>query len=135
MTFQAVHTGDAPQPGGHYSQGVVHDGLVYVSGQLPIDPATGLVIAGDITTQAERTLDNVAAILQAASSGLDRILMLTIFVLTRDDWAAVNAVCVRRFGAHSPARAIVGAANLKANCRIEITAVAACDGTSASAQR
>ncbi|MES2123673.1 MAG: Rid family detoxifying hydrolase [Gemmatimonadota bacterium] len=135
MTFRAVHTGDAPQPGGHYSQALVHEGLVYVSGQLPIDPATGLVIAGDITQQTEQTLDNVAAILGAAGSGLDRVLMLTVFVLTRDDWAAVNAVCVRRFGAHRPARAIVGAANLKADCRIEITAVAACDETGRSAPR
>lgn len=119
-----ILTDAAPQPGGHYTQAVVHNGLVYVSGQLPLDPATGLVVAGDITAQAERTLDNIAAILTAAGSGLDRVLSLTIFVLTRDDWAPVNAVCVRRFGQHRPARAIVGAANLKADCRIEITAVA-----------
>jgi len=122
---QYIRTDAAPQPGGHYSQAVVQGGLVYVSGQLPLDPVTGLVVAGDITVQAERTLDNVAAILTAARSGLDRVLSLTIFVLTRDDWAPVDAVCVRRFGRHRPARAIVGAANLKADCRIEITAVAA----------
>jgi 2-iminobutanoate/2-iminopropanoate deaminase len=119
-----VRTEAAPQPGGHYSQAVVHNGVVYVSGQLPLDPVTGQVVAGDITAQAERTLGNVAAILDAAGSGLDQVLSLTIFVLTRDDWAPVNAVCVQRFGAHRPARAIVGAANLKPDCRIEITAIA-----------
>jgi 2-iminobutanoate/2-iminopropanoate deaminase len=121
---QSIQTDAAPRPAGHYSQAVVHGGLVYVSGQLPIDPVTGLVVAGDITVQAEHTLDNVAAILAAAGSGLDRVLSLTIFVLTRDDWAPVNGVCARRFGEHRPARAIVGAANLKAECRIEITAIA-----------
>lgn len=125
MSNRYIHTDAAPQPGGHYSQAVVHQGLVHVSGQLPLDPATGLVVVGDITAQAERTLENVSAILTAAGSSLDRVLSLTIFVLTRDDWAPVNAVCARRFGAHRPARAIVGAANLKADCRVEITAVAA----------
>lgn len=124
MTTDFILTSDAPQPGGHYSQAVVHNGLVYVSGQLPLDPVTGLVVAGDITRQAERTLDNVAAILEAAGSGLERVLSLTIFVLTRDDWAPVNAVCAQRFGSHRPSRAIVGAANLKADCRVEITAIA-----------
>lgn len=120
-----VSTPAAPSPGGHYSQGVVYGGLVHVSGQLPIDPVTGLVIGGDITAQTERTLDNVEAILHAAGSNLGRVLSLTIFVLTRDDWAPVNAVCAGRFGAHRPARAIVGAANLKPDCRVEITAIAA----------
>lgn len=124
MTTEFILTKDAPQPGGHYSQAVIHNGLVYVSGQLPLDPVTGLVVAGDITKQVERTLDNVAAILDAAGSGLDRVLSLTIFVLTRDDWAPVNAVCAQRFGNHRPARAIVGAANLKPDCRVEITAIA-----------
>lgn len=124
MNPQFILTDAAPQPAGHYSQAVVHNGLAYVSGQLPLDPITGQVVAGDITTQTECTLDNIAAILDAASSGLNRVLSLTIFVLTRDDWAAVNAVCVRRFGAHRPARAIVGVASLKADCRIEITAIA-----------
>ncbi|MEO5800640.1 MAG: Rid family detoxifying hydrolase [Gemmatimonadales bacterium] len=123
--MQFITSDAAPKAGGHYSHAVVHNGLAYVSGQLPLDPATGQVVSDDITVQAERTLDNVALILQAAGSGLDQIISLTIFVLTRDDWAPVNAVCIDRFGDHRPARAIVGAANLKPGCRIEITAIAA----------
>lgn len=121
--MRPIETSGAPTPAGHYVQGMVHAGVVYVSGQLPIDPATGLVVDGDTTMQAERTLRNVAAVLEAAGSGLDRVLMLTVFVTSREDWPAVNAVCARMFGAHRPARAIVGGADLKPGCRIEITAV------------
>lgn len=118
-----IETSGAPTPAGHYAQGIVHGGVVYVSGQLPIDPATGTVIEGDIAAQSERTLRNVAAVLEAAGSGLDRVLMLTVFVTSREDWPVVNEVCARMFGAHRPARAIVGGAELKPGCRVEITAV------------
>ncbi len=121
--MRPVETSGAPTPAGHYVQGMVHAGVVYVSGQLPIDPATGAVVDGDTTVQAERTLQNVAAVLEAAGSGLDRVLMLTVFVTSREDWPAVNAVCAKMFGAHRPARAIVGGADLKPGCRVEITAV------------
>jgi 2-iminobutanoate/2-iminopropanoate deaminase len=117
-----VSTDQAPRPAGHYAQGMVHAGIVYVSGQLPIDPASGEVVAGDIAVQADRTLRNVAAVLEAAGSGLDRVLMLSVFVVSRDDWPAVNVVCERLFGAHRPARAVVGGADLKAGCRVEMVA-------------
>lgn len=119
-----ITTPGAPRPAGHYSQATVHGGIVHVAGQLPIDPATGEVVEGPIEVQAERTLANVAAILAAAGSGLDRVLMLTIHVVSRTDWPGVNAVCERMFGAHRPARAIVGGADLKPGCRIEIVVTA-----------
>jgi 2-iminobutanoate/2-iminopropanoate deaminase len=75
--------------------------------------------------QAERTLRNVAAILKAAGSGLDLVLSLTVFVRGRDDWAGVNAACARAFGDHRPARAVIGGAELKGGCRVEMTAIAA----------
>lgn len=125
--MRPVQTPDAPAPAGHYAQGIVHGGVVHVSGQLPIDPATGAVVDGDMTVQAERTLRNVAAVLEAAGSGLDRVLMLSIFVTSRDEWPAVNEVCARMFGPHRPARAVVGGADLKPGCRIEITATAMLD--------
>lgn len=120
-----ITTEDAPAPAGHYSQGVVHHGLVYVSGQLPIDPVSGVVIDADIEVQTERTLRNVEAILLEAGSGLDQVVSLMVFVLDRDDWPVVNAVCEQTFGAHRPARAVVGGADLKAGCRVEITAIGA----------
>ena len=120
-----IATEDAPPPAGHYSQGIVHHGLVHVSGQLPIDPASGLVLEGDIESQTERTLRNVEAVLLEAGSSLDQVLSLMIFLTDREDWAGVNGVCERMFGVHRPARAVVGGAALKAGCRIEITAVGA----------
>jgi 2-iminobutanoate/2-iminopropanoate deaminase len=124
-----VTTDKAPRPAGHYAQGMVHAGIVYVSGQLPIDPATGEVVAGDIAVQADRTLRNVAAVLEAAGSGLDQVLMLSVFVVSRDDWPAVNVVCERLFGAHRPARAVVGGADLKEGCRVEMVATAVVKGS------
>jgi len=121
--LRLIATHGAPTPAGHYSQGVVHDGLVHVSGQLPIDPATGIVIDGDIEAQAERTLLNVEAVLLAAGSTLQDVVSMMVFVTDRSDWAAVNSVCERRFGAHRPARSVVGGADLKPGCRVEITAI------------
>ncbi len=103
----------------------MHHGLVHVSGQLPIDPASGLVLGGDIESQAERTLRNVEAVLLEAGSSLDQVLSLMIFLTDRADWSGVNAVCERMFGVHRPARAVIGGASLKAGCLIEITAVGA----------
>lgn len=125
MTIRSVHTDAAPRPAGHYVQATVHAGLVHVAGQLPIDPATGTVVDGDTRVQADRTLANIAAILEAAGSGMDRVLMLTVHAVARDDWAAINAACEAAFGAHRPARAIVGGAELRPGCRLEMTAVAA----------
>ena len=120
-----IRTDRAPAPAGHYSQAIVFRGLVHVSGQLPIDPMTGTVVEGDAEAQADLTLRNVAAILEAAGSGLDLVLSLHVFVNSRADWPGVNAACERLFGEHRPARAIVGGADLKPGCRVEITAVAA----------
>ncbi|HUX35200.1 MAG TPA: Rid family detoxifying hydrolase [Gemmatimonadaceae bacterium] len=121
-----VSTPTAPPPAGHYSQGIVHNGLVYVAGQLPLDPATGTVVgAGDIEAQTEQVLRNVDAVLRAANSGLDQLLSVTVFVTGRDLWAGVNAAYGRLLGAHRPARAIVPVGELKPGCLIEVQAIAA----------
>jgi 2-iminobutanoate/2-iminopropanoate deaminase len=120
-----VRTDRAPAPAGHYSQATVHHGLVHVSGQLPIEPATGLVLGDDAESQSEQVLRNIGAILDAAGSGLDLVLSLTVYVLSREDWPGVNAACERLFGDHRPARAVIGGAALKPGCRVEMTAVAA----------
>lgn len=123
--MRPITTPHAPQPAGHYSQAIVHGGLVYVAGQLPLDPATGeLVGPGDIEAQTAQALRNIGAILLAADSGLDRLLSVTIFVTDRSLWTQVNQVYARMLGNHRPARAIVPVGELKAGCLIEIQAIA-----------
>lgn len=124
--MQTIETTDAPAPAGHYSQGISHGGVVYVAGQLPLHPATGALVGeGDIEVQAERTLRNVAAILDAAGSGLDRVLSMTIYITDRALWAKVNAVYSRLLGDHRPARAVIPVPELREGCLIEIQAVGA----------
>lgn len=125
MTF--VSTPNAPAPAGHYSQGVVHGGLVYVSGQLPLDPGTGQPVEGGVGAQAAQTLRNVEAVLTAAGSGLDKLLSVTVYVTDRTLWAEVNDVYARMLGDHRPARAVIPVPELKPGCLIEIQAVAARD--------
>jgi reactive intermediate/imine deaminase len=120
-----VSTTDAPKAAGHYSQGVVHNGLVYVAGQLPLIPATGEVVDGDVAAQAEQTLRNVEAILVAGGASLGSLLSLTIYITRRDQWQAVNQTVARVLGDHRPARAVIPVQELKEGCDIEIQAVAA----------
>src|SRR5262249_20275483 len=105
--IQSVFTPQAPSPAGHYSQAVVHNGIVYVAGQLPIDPVTGEKKLGSIEVQTEQALKNVAAILEAAGSDLAQVLKVTVYVSDIEQWGRVNAVYARFFGAHRPARTVV----------------------------
>lgn len=125
MEIKKILTPDAPAPGGHYSQAVVHNGLVFVAGQLSIDPATGTRLLGTIEEQTERTLANLRAILEAAGSDLDHVLKTTVYVADMNHWSAVNDVYARVFGEHRPARAIVPTGPLHYGFLIEIEAIAA----------
>lgn len=116
---------NAPEPKGHYSPAVVHNGLVYVSGQLPRNAVTGEVETGAIELQTELALRNVEAILHAANSDLDHVLQFTIYVSEMDDWEKVNEVYARILGDHKPARAIVPVKDLHFGTKIEIQAIAA----------
>lgn len=119
-----VSTPNAPAPGGHYAQAVVHQGVIYVSGQLPIDPHTGVHCCGPIEEQTELALKNLAAILDAAGSSLDRVLKTTVYVSDISLWCLVNVVYARVFGNHRPARAVVPTGELHHGCLIEIEALA-----------
>lgn len=124
--MKAVSTGDAPAPVGPYSQAIVHGGLVYASGQIPLDPRSGALVEGEIEAQTERVLENLAAVLSAAGSGLDRVLRTTIYVTDLALFARVNAVYARAFsGDPPPARATVQVAALPLGAQIEIDAIAA----------
>jgi len=119
-----IQTDHAPKAAGHYAQGIAHGGLVYVSGQLPLDPVTGAVVGeGDIEIQTERTLRNVEAILVAAGSSLDRVVQMTVYITGRALWPQVNAVYARILGDHRPARAIIPVPEIKPGCMIEIQAI------------
>jgi 2-iminobutanoate/2-iminopropanoate deaminase len=116
----------APAPLGHYSPGIAHGGLVFVSGQLPVNPITGEIVGGDdIEAQAEQALRNVEAVLLAGGSSLDRVLSMTVYITGRKYWEPVNKVYARIMGAHRPARAVIPVPEIKPGCLIEIQAIAA----------
>jgi 2-iminobutanoate/2-iminopropanoate deaminase len=125
MEISRIETRNAPAAGGHYSQAVVHNGLVFVSGQIPIDPQTGEKKLGSIEEQTEQVLKNVEAILKAANSDFSRVLKMTVYVADIELWAAVNKVYARVLGEHRPARAVIPTGKLHYGFLIEIDAVAA----------
>lgn len=127
MDISTVSTPNAPAAGGHYSQAVVYNGLVFVAGQLPIDPLTGERITGSIEQQTEQCLKNIDEILQAAGSGLSRALKMTVYISDIELWSAMNTVYARMMGDHRPARAVVPVKDLHYGFKIEIEAVAATD--------
>jgi 2-iminobutanoate/2-iminopropanoate deaminase len=119
-----ISTPNAPEPAGHYAQAIVHDGLVFVSGQLPIDPRTGEKRIGTIEEQTEQALANVAAILRAAGSDLDSVLKVTVYIADISLWGRVNAVYAQAFGDHRPARAVVPTRDLHYGFQIEVEVIA-----------
>jgi 2-iminobutanoate/2-iminopropanoate deaminase len=125
MDIRTVFTENAPKPGGHYSQAVVSNGLVFVAGQLAIDPATGAKLTGSIEQQTEQCLKNIAEILNASDSDLSRVLRMTIYISDIEYWSAVNDVYAQIMGDHLPARAIVPVKELHYGFKIEIETIAA----------
>ncbi len=121
---EPVQTDKAPAAIGPYSQAIRAGGFVFVSGQIPIDPATGEFVAGGIGAQTERVLQNLSAVLEAAGSGLDQIVKTTVFLADMKEFAQMNEVYARFFTEAPPARATVAAAGLPRDARVEIEAVA-----------
>jgi len=120
-----VQTPNAPLPAGHYSQAVVHNGVVYVAGLLPIDAATGEKCFGDIEAQTHLVLKNLATVLSAAESDLSLVLKTTVYVSDVGLWGNVNAVYSAVFGTHRPARTVVPVKELHYGFLIELDAIAA----------
>jgi 2-iminobutanoate/2-iminopropanoate deaminase len=129
MDIKRIKTPNAPTTAGHYSQAVVYNGLVFVSGQLSIDPATGEHRTGSIEEQTEQALSNVHAILRAAGSDWDRVLKVNISVADINLWDAVNKVYARVLGDNRPARAVIPSGPLHHDFLIEIEAIAVTDQT------
>jgi len=126
--MKIISTSNAPKPGGHYSQAVVYDGLVYVSGILPVHPEIHEKETGSIVDQTRLVLHNLSAILEAAGSDLNHVIKTTIYVSDIDLWGDVNQVYAQVFGDHRPARAVVPVPILHHGFKIEIEAVAAVRG-------
>ncbi|MFC1627661.1 RidA family protein [Gemmatimonadota bacterium] len=123
--MEFIHTPDAPDPGGHYSQAVVHGDLVFVAGMLPIAPGTGEKVLGSVEEQAEQVLKNIAAVVEAAGSSIDQILKMTVYVSDIALWGRINQVYADFFGDHRPARAVVPTRELHYGFLVEIDAIAA----------
>lgn len=123
--MKPIQPQNQPSPKGHYSPGVEHNGVIYVSGQLPLDLETREPFTGDIAKQTELTLRNVEAVLKAGDSGLEKVLQMTIYVSDMSMWDAVNAAYIKVMGEHKPARAIVPVKDLHYGVGIEIQAIAA----------
>jgi 2-iminobutanoate/2-iminopropanoate deaminase len=119
-----VKTEKAPGAIGPYSQAVEVDGWVFCSGQIPLDPATGEMVTGDIGAQTDRVLKNVAAVLEAAGASLDRVVKTTVFLADMGDFVGMNEVYAKHFGDHRPARAAVAVRTLPKNVDVEIEAIA-----------
>ena len=122
--FSFVQTDQAPGAIGPYSQAVMADGWVFCSGQIPIDPTTGDLVGGDIATQTDQVLKNVAAVLAAAGGTLSNVVKTTVFLADMADFAGMNEVYARHFGNHRPARAAVAVRTLPKNVSVEIEAIA-----------
>ncbi|MBN2687916.1 MAG: RidA family protein [Deltaproteobacteria bacterium] len=126
MTKTIITTDRAPQPVGPYSQAVRADGWLYVSGQIPIDPATGILVDESFEKQVRTVLDTITAILEAAGSGLGQVVKVTIFLTDMERFAELNAIYTEYFSESRPARACVEVSRLPRDATVEIEAIALC---------
>jgi 2-iminobutanoate/2-iminopropanoate deaminase len=121
---ESIVTPHAPQPIGPYSQAIQCGSELYCSGQIPIDPQTGELVAGDVAAQAERVIENLGAVLCAAGCHYVDVVKTTIFLIDMSDFAAVNSVYERYFGMTKPARSTVAVSALPRGARVEIDCIA-----------
>jgi 2-iminobutanoate/2-iminopropanoate deaminase len=120
-----VETKNAPKPIGPYSQGVISGGLLFLSGQIPLDPATGELVAGDIQAQTEQVLKNLIAVLKAAKAGPENVVKTTVYLADMADFPRMNEVYARYLGKEPPARTTIQAAGLPRGVKVEIDVIAA----------
>ena len=123
--MEHVQSGAAPAPVGPYSQALVHEGVAYLSGQVPLDPNTGELVGDSIEAQADQVLRNISAVLSAAGSSWERVLRVSVYLVDMGEFAAFNGVYERALGGARPARSTIAVAALPLGARIEIDAIAA----------
>jgi 2-iminobutanoate/2-iminopropanoate deaminase len=122
--LEIVETKDAPAPIGPYSQAIRAGGLIFLSGQIPIDPSTGGLVEGDVAVQTDQVLRNISAVLKAAGSSVSRVVKTSVFLKNLDDFGKFNQVYAGYFGETKPARSTVQAARLPREVLVEIDAIA-----------
>ncbi len=122
---KVIATESAPKAIGPYSQAIVYNGLAFLSGQIPLDPASGQIVEGGIAEQTDRVIRNMAEVLEACGSSLEKVLKTTVFLKDMTEFAAMNEVYARYFAVNPPARSTVEAARLPRDVRVEIEAIAA----------
>jgi 2-iminobutanoate/2-iminopropanoate deaminase len=122
--MESIQTDRAPQAIGPYSQAIKANGFIFASGQIPLDPATMRVVEGGIEEQTNRVLDNLRVVLEAAGSSLDRVVKTTVYLADMNEFAAMNEIYAKYFGATKPARATVQVARLPRDVKVEIDVVA-----------
>jgi 2-iminobutanoate/2-iminopropanoate deaminase len=122
--IESVATDRGPKAIGPYSQAIRANGFVFLSGQIPLDPNSQQVVEGDIAVQTERVLENLKGVVEAAGSSIQRVVKTTVFLADMNDFAAMNEVYSRYFGAHKPARSTVEVSRLPKNVRVEIDLIA-----------
>jgi 2-iminobutanoate/2-iminopropanoate deaminase len=125
MPKKHINSPDAPKPIGPYSQGVISGGLLFASGQIAIDPATGQLIEGDVAAQTERVIKNLLAVLKEAKMGPENVVKTTVYLASMADLAKMNEVYERFLGKEPPARSTVQAAGLPKGAKVEIDMIAA----------
>lgn len=121
---RAVSSSSAPKAIGPYSQAIQAGSLLFLSGQIPLDPETGQIVDGDIAAQTHRVFKNLQAVLEAAGATLDHVVRTTVYVADMNDFAAINDVYGTYFSSPAPARATIQAARLPKDARVEIDAIA-----------
>jgi len=124
MKLQVISTDKAPAAIGPYSQAIQAGGLLFCSGQIPLDPATGEVVPGDVRRQTEQVMENIAAVLTAAGAGFENVVKATVFLVEMGDFGVVNEVYGRFFSEHRPARSTVAVKELPRGVRVEIEVIA-----------
>ncbi|PYQ13821.1 MAG: reactive intermediate/imine deaminase [Acidobacteria bacterium] len=124
ISRQMVKTSGAPAAIGPYSQGIAAGGFLFVSGQIPLDPATGVMVQGDVRVQVIRVLDNLKAILEEAGSGMERVVRTTVYLTDLREFTEMNEVYRGYFAADPPARSTVEVSALPQGARVEIDAIA-----------
>lgn len=119
-----IASAEAPAAVGPYSQAIASGNLVFCAGQIPLDPATGNLVEGDVTAQTQRVIENIKAVLAAAGVTLDDVVKTTVFLLDMNDFAAMNAVYAEHFTSPFPARSTIQVARLPKDARVEIEVIA-----------